>query len=643
MRTLTTTIALCLALLSSAAGEAAAQVPPPDTLDAVGQPHADSVRAPIIPIPLVGSVDRNLDSTRVIRAEELAFQEYRSLADILGTLPGAFVRDFGSPGLATGLTLRGAGAQSIALLGDGAPLNEPLTGAYNLAYYPTEQIERIEVVPATRSFLYGINGSGGLVNVVSKSKKALVAQSRIRYSESAHGYGFVDGTVSQDVIRGLNVTAGLQHATFDKRYANSLYDDWTAHAKIRYNVSSGVNAFASFISNAAQRGLNGGVDPATPDSLRYDELLAKVVNTDAYEKVTRYDSQLGVAVRPAFDSTSVHTLTFYLSTQLREYRDEENRPNPNGITVKEDHRSQWYGVRWLLQHPIGASSLDVGAEIASRAVIASPETGQRRETDKSAFGLFTLRPAGGAAVAGYARLEHYLSDAKLSYGGDATFSPDGGVTVRGGYSRSFRYPTFQESSRYENVVGSSDYGTPERHDVFEGSVRYDRPGGARLGLTLFRRVVRGAIAAESAGGREVVNGISLDGRARIGSFLLEGTLDRFDGGSLLAAGVPPWQLRCGAYFMDTVVNGHLGLKAGFRGGVTDGFRANAFDPRRLLYTGGADVGPAGTLDFLLIGHIGDAYIHLLWENLLGRQYVTTYLYPMEGRALRFGISWDFLN
>jgi hypothetical protein len=51
----------------------------------------------------------------------------------------------------------------------------------------------------------------------------------------------------------------------------------------------------------------------------------------------------------------------------------------------------------------------------------------------------------------------------------------------------------------------------------------------------------------------------------------------------------------------------------------------------------------GTIDFILIGHIGKAYVHLIWENLLDRKYVTTYYYPMPERNLRFGISWEFEN
>ena len=53
--------------------------------------------------------------------------------------------------------------------------------------------------------------------------------------------------------------------------------------------------------------------------------------------------------------------------------------------------------------------------------------------------------------------------------------------------------------------------------------------------------------------------------------------------------------------------------------------------------------PGGSVDFVLFAGIGDAVIHLIWENLLDRQYVMTTFYPMNDRALRFGLTWEFLD
>lgn len=659
MRTFPTSLrctALAVAFIVLPALASAQRVSRDSTAKVEGQrAPGDSLRVPVVPIPLVGSIDRNLDSSRVIDGGELPFNEYRSVADILSLLPGAFTRDLGEPGLSTGLTLGGQTQGSIGILNDGIPLNEPLTGVFNLALYPTEQIGRIEIVPALRSFLYAVDANGGLINIVSKSHKAIVPQSRIRYSESAHGYGFIDGAVSQDVVRGLNVTTGLQHTTFDQRFPNSAYDAWNFRAKLRYNVSNSVDLFASSIYNGTQLGLNGGISPSTPDSIAFEELRATVVNTDAYEKITRYDLQVGIAARPGFDSSVVHTLTAYLSTQLREYRDEENRPS-NGITAAEDHRSQWYGIRWLQQRSIGRQSLDVGAEISSRAVIASPATGSRRSIDKSLFALGTLRPSDETALSVYGRLEEYLSKTRASSGADISFRPAPGVELYGGYSRSYRFPTIQESFWSDSVLGGSSSTETERHELLEAGLRIGEGEGVHLGLSLFRRVIHDAVVLRydatatpsyryGTTPEERISGVTADARLRINWLAADLRLEYLHGSRDISTGLPDWHTQCGVYFFDNIVGGHLGLKTGFRATLTGAYTGESFDERRLVFTDAAPVriGASGTLDFVLIAHIGDAYIHLLWDNLLGRQYVTTLFYPMPDRAIRFGVSWDFLN
>ncbi|HEV8538620.1 MAG TPA: hypothetical protein VGR15_06815, partial [Bacteroidota bacterium] len=59
--------------------------------------------------------------------------------------------------------------------------------------------------------------------------------------------------------------------------------------------------------------------------------------------------------------------------------------------------------------------------------------------------------------------------------------------------------------------------------------------------------------------------------------------------------------------------------------------------------GESDIRSSGILDLILIAHLGNAYLHLVLENLLDKKYVTTTFYPMNERNLRFGVSWDFLD
>ncbi len=624
----------------------------PDSTETV---ISDTVKSPLIPIPLVGSVDRELPAANVIHDSDLQFFDYRSLTDIISTLPGTFVRDLGTPGLSTGLTLNGITQNSIAFLSDGILLNEPMTGVFNLALYPTEQIERIEIIPMTRAFLYANNSTGGAINLVSKSKRAIHPQSRIRYSESAHGYGFIDGMVSQDIIRGLNVTAGLQHTTYDGRFPNSDYDAWNARFKLRYNISNAVNIFASEMYNSTQQGLNGGISSVTPDSLRFEERQATVNNTDSYEKLTRHDLQLGAAVRPDFDSNGVNTLTLYLSTNLREYRDEENRPLSNGIYGKEDHRSQWYGVRFMHERTIGKHSLDIGAEVQSRAVIASPYTGQQRETQTGIWGLASIHPSEAFTLSGYLRYDNYLAQNLFSWGTDITYTVGNELEFFGGHSQSFRYPSFEEIISF--VTLETSFGSvrkSEHYSLTELGIRFLKSSSAIFEFTVFQRTNQelygfgGFLASLQNITKQTLYGVNGKVNVRYGWLTTESNIQYLSFNphvinEILFQFLPKWNISGGVYFRDKLINSHLELKTGFRWKYFTGYKGEQFDGQSLLYFQGEHIGDAAILDYILIAHLGDAYIHFIWENLLNRKYITTDFYPMPDRAIRFGVSWDFLD
>jgi outer membrane cobalamin receptor len=629
--------------------------------DTLGTQTVDTLRLSIMPIPLVGSIDRTLSMAHIVSDSTINFSDYSYVGELLRMNSGIFIRDLGSAGQLHGFTMNGIDARSIAFMSDGILLNEPLTGIFNPNLYPTETIDRIEVVSGTESFLYGFNSTGGAINFISKSKKAIHPYSRVRYSESGYGYSFVDGLVSQDIIRGLNFTTGAQHVTTDGRFPNSNYDAWNARFKIRYNISNTLNVYLSEIYNQTQLGLNGGVDTTTPVSLWFDRFQVVMLNTDSYEKITRHDLQLGAAAKLFPDSTAITTLTLYHSTNLREYRDEENRLASNSVLIRQDHRSQWFGTK-LLQHiAVGNQQLDFGIETQSRGVIASPATGQRIETSTDIFGKTTFHIDEAVRMSAYARIDNYLERTPLSAGGDILFRPQSWVELFGGYSRSYRFPTIQELYWRDSVFSSvrSDF-QPERHHLVEAGIRLSDQQSSTFELLFFRRTIWDAITLTpsqlsfpfrgveiSLQQKVILQGVNGTIEAHVGKFFVEGSAQYFEINeeSGLQSSFPKWSATGGLYFWGKLAEGHLDLKVGIRGRAQSSYRGMEFNPQVLQYIPStrADVDVVGTSDFIIIAHIGSAYVHIVWDNLLDRKYIVTPVYPMPERTLHFGISWEFTD
>ena len=80
-----------------------------------------------------------------------------------------YIRDMGSPGQHNELTIGGVDERGIAFLVDGRSQADPITGTYNMILFPTDYIERIEFITGPEAMLYGMNSTGGAINIVTKS------------------------------------------------------------------------------------------------------------------------------------------------------------------------------------------------------------------------------------------------------------------------------------------------------------------------------------------------------------------------------------------------------------------------------------------------------------------------------------------
>src|SRR3990172_4282864 len=164
-------------------------------------------------------------------------------------VPGVFVTEravmgYGvATGAAGGITIRGIGGSPVTgvlVLRYGRPdimglMGHPLPDAY-----PTDGVERIEVVRGPASFLYGTNAMGGVINIISKEMKNNERTTRL------------SGGIGSYESRQLALNHGGSYDAYDYSFtastrrtdghrASSSYDGdfYTAH--LGYPVSSNTN------------------------------------------------------------------------------------------------------------------------------------------------------------------------------------------------------------------------------------------------------------------------------------------------------------------------------------------------------------------------------------------------------------------
>ena len=611
---------------------------------------------------LVGTLERNLDPGSFRTRNDLHWVDYRYLGNILQTFPGAFVREQSSEGQYSQLSFNGVDWRSIAVTMNGRPMNDPISGVFNLYLFTTEYADRIEVVTGPRAFLYGSNSTGGVVNLVTKNYNSNKPFTKLDYSEGADGYAYVDGTFSQNTSRRINLTFGFQHQGTDGRFPNSDDESWMGRSKLRYNVSRDFNVIFSYYYVSMQAGLNGGISTASVGTTAaFDALQAIVVNADSYEKITRHDLDLSLVGTFMGDSTDVTNLTLYHSHVLREYRDEENRIPSNGIFVHSDHLASWMGATLTQDIASEIQRFEGGASIEIRKVEASPNIGQQRTVVGALWGKEELTLSPFFSVAGFARHEIERGTGSPGAGADVTFALSPSFGLYGGFSSSRRQPNEQELFWNDSTVTRTGNIIAEKHFVTElgATLQFAGAGSIRFGYEhrtindpiLFARGPETASPFPpiviSNGSALTINSARASISVRFWYLAVEGTamylLETSHGVHI--DDYPKLSGSGGLYFWHTLLHEKLELKAGVKGRFAFSHAGMLFNPEVIGYVpnGGTPVSTNGSADLFLIAHLGDAYIHVMWENIAGIQYYGTPYYPGGERALRFGVSWEFRN
>ncbi len=109
------------------------------------------------------------DSRAVTIVDAAQFGTAQSLSEVLERLPGADIRLDGGTGQLAMLQLRGARAEQVLVLVDGAPIGQ---GNTDLSQIPLGAVARVELLHGPQAVRFGTGALGGVLNVVTKAPPA---------------------------------------------------------------------------------------------------------------------------------------------------------------------------------------------------------------------------------------------------------------------------------------------------------------------------------------------------------------------------------------------------------------------------------------------------------------------------------------
>lgn len=111
-------------------------------------------------------------NTQVINRAKIDNVGATNVQQLLQTVPGIVYQSKGPGGASLGsmtskISMRGVEKGTLVLV-NGSPIN--YRGLYNLENIPVDNIEKVEIVKGGGSVLYGSEATGGVINIITKSK-----------------------------------------------------------------------------------------------------------------------------------------------------------------------------------------------------------------------------------------------------------------------------------------------------------------------------------------------------------------------------------------------------------------------------------------------------------------------------------------
>lgn len=623
-------------------------------IDTASLAHADSTVIDSVRIrflPGMGQIIDEVDTTSVLHQKQLLWSDAKYTGDVLWKLPGFFYRDLGEAGKWGELNAFGVDGRGIGIFLDGRPMNDPVTGTYNLSDLPLEFIDHTEILSGSTSMLAS-GGDGTALNFVSRSYNSYRPLTKLRFVQDPKGTILTDGLFTQNVVRGLNLMIGFQRTTTMGRYANADLDAWNVRTRLRYNFSDRLNIALTDFYTKAGNGLNGGVDPLRSTTL-FDETSARVFNQRARDDRSRRDVTFSAIARIFSDSSSTTQASVYYSTLEREYW------NPS-ISIDDSTSASFWGIRFEQQLSFDPVRLTVGGNFERRQSDSTRTLPGHIESEQSLFAQAELR------------LNHVfvpsVSLRSTSLDGESNFSSGVGakslltdwLTLFVDASWYNRFPTIQERYWRDSIVVRTGEILKEQHAFIQGGVTISAGSNFQLNLTGFQRTVKNAIVFQPAVTINDSSAMSISNINEVRSSGLNGrvvfcwhhfevlgvmTLTRYTQGEVLVTLTPDVVLAGEVSYRDTFFKEKLDAKFGMRSRFYNRQQGMQFDPQTLSYVQYRTdlLGRSTTLDLFMILKLGDAHISLSWNNILNAGYMLAPIYPMPGRNVRLGVNWVFMD
>ena len=607
----------------------------------------------------MGTITADQDTTEWF-ASRFIWSDARYAGDLFRLTPGIFLRELGTAGQPSEITSHGVGWRGLAVLLDGRPLNDPVTGTFNLYDFPLEFLDRIELWEGPEAFFAAQGGTGLTMNMVARQYNTGRPITKIRFVQGPYEHLLTDALFTQNIVRNLNLTFGVQRQVTDGRFVNTGFDSWNVRTRLRYNVSDRLNLALTDLYRRDVLGMNNGVNIDSTNSLGldpYNEAEAVVFSEDNNDTRSGRDVNLS-SIAALFPDTSWSTkATLYYSTHDRTYRD------TSGVTSGLFDRFVWRTTGGIARQTIRLPGLTLiaGGQFETQHVDLPDFPKSISKTSAAWFGTAEMNVLDIVRPRITLRGESVDHAKAFSYGVSVEVTPMPALAVSAGYGSFYRFPTIQERNwTLYQFDPASGLNLLEHHNLGQLSMILRLSSSMKISATASQRTIDNALIFKPStpGSPFASPTLQIVPTQRLRQFagsLWFSVWDfEFDGGVTMTETKeqgtftlrqPKIVLSGSLAYQSKLFNGALGAKIGVQARYASKHTGERFLASYGIYedNDGPAIPEFSTLNLYGIFNIGDAFITVTWENVLDAKYYTVYPYPELGRNIKVGVNWIFLD
>jgi outer membrane cobalamin receptor len=136
-------------------------------------PAEDEITVVVTAERVAHPVTESIATTTIVTAAEIRRQGAMTVADALRAVPGLTIRQNGQFGALTAPSIRGTTPNQTLVLVDGQRVTSAaFQGGIDLAKFPVDDVDRIEVLRGPAASLYGSDAIGGVINILTRRPTA---------------------------------------------------------------------------------------------------------------------------------------------------------------------------------------------------------------------------------------------------------------------------------------------------------------------------------------------------------------------------------------------------------------------------------------------------------------------------------------